>query len=370
MASTKLTTQDQENHTEVVPVKKRVHAVLFVFTLLIIIVLIGWQILGARINNTDPSVAGRPLSNRETHLHTVALGGKPGVLYLGTHFGLFTSTDGGRTWPQARGVLNDLMITTISVNPLRSSSQALVGLPSTSTSGKAGIYFSQDDGHTWDMRQPANLPPSAYPFTVCAGTASAEHFYAFYLYAGWYETRDMGLHWQAITSSPLSDMQQPSLLTFAEHPQHLLLGGEKGLFESNDDGEHWKHFTSIDGAVLKLVTVHNTIFCVTDQALYKWQENGAASPTITRLPTPGNHPFDRLAVDATGMTLYGLIDRDLWSSQDRGDHWVPCFHFERGDLVSLLVDPQRSTQLYAGFFLPAQVLSSEDGGKTWRVLTQ
>jgi len=369
MASTQSPTQDRENHTQIVPAKKRLQAVLLLFLLIIIVALVGWQLLAARINNTDPTVAGRPLSNGETHLHTIAQGGKPGVLYLGTHFGLFTSTDGGHTWPQARGVLNDLMITTISVNLLRSSSLAVIGLPSTSASGKAGIYFSQDDGHTWDMRQPANLPPGAYPFTVCAGTASANHFYAFYLYAGWYETRDMGLHWGPITSSPLSDMQQPSLLTFAEHPQHLLLGGDKGLFESNDDGQHWDHLTMIDGAVLKLVAVRNMIFCVTDQALYKWQENGVATPTITRLSTPGNHPFDRIAVDTTGTTLYGLIGRDLWYSQDAGDHWVQHFHFDRGDLVTLLVNPQRSAQLYAGFFLPAKVLSSEDGGKTWRVLT-
>src|SRR5947209_20377994 len=45
--------------------------------------------------------AGRPLSYPQTHLHAVVFGGKPGVLYLGTHYGLFTSTDNGQTWPQS-----------------------------------------------------------------------------------------------------------------------------------------------------------------------------------------------------------------------------------------------------------------------------
>jgi len=34
------------------------------------------------------------------------------------------------------------------------------------------------------------IPP--FPFTVQAGTGGAEHFYAFYLYAGWFETREYG----------------------------------------------------------------------------------------------------------------------------------------------------------------------------------
>src|SRR5436190_14603252 len=104
MASTQPPTQDQENHTAIEPVKKRLQALLWLFLLIMIVALAGWQLLAARTNNTDPTVAGRPLSHGETHLHTIAQGAKPGVLYLGTHFGLFTSADGGHTWPQARGV--------------------------------------------------------------------------------------------------------------------------------------------------------------------------------------------------------------------------------------------------------------------------
>src|SRR5215472_2023026 len=79
--------------------------------------LIGWLLLNHSINSTDPAIAGRPLSNPHTHLHTVALGGRPGVIYLGTHYGMFTSTDGGHTWPQPRGVLNTMMVTAIAASP-------------------------------------------------------------------------------------------------------------------------------------------------------------------------------------------------------------------------------------------------------------
>ena len=47
-----------------------------VFVLIIIAIVVAWQALNAYNNSTDPSVAGRPLSNPHTHLHSVTLGGK------------------------------------------------------------------------------------------------------------------------------------------------------------------------------------------------------------------------------------------------------------------------------------------------------
>ncbi len=102
--------------------------------LLIIPIFVVWQLLNTRLNSTDPTVAGRPLSNPHTHLHVVAFGGKAGVLYLGTHYGLFTSTDGGNTWPEDRGALNTMMIMSIAVSP------------STGLGFQGGMYFSADGG--------------------------------------------------------------------------------------------------------------------------------------------------------------------------------------------------------------------------------
>jgi hypothetical protein len=68
------------------------------------LITVVWQVLSGGGNSTDPTIAGRPLSNPQTHLHMLALSA-PQTLYLGTHFGLFTqparvsySDDGGTTW--------------------------------------------------------------------------------------------------------------------------------------------------------------------------------------------------------------------------------------------------------------------------------
>src|SRR5437588_2675758 len=116
-SSTSPRTQDAERQTKVKASWRTRIIRILVFGLLILVIVAAWQFLNAYNNSTDPTVAGRPLSNPHTHLHSVVLGEKPGVLYLGSHYGLFTSTDGGHTWPQLHGALNNYMVTAIAVSP-------------------------------------------------------------------------------------------------------------------------------------------------------------------------------------------------------------------------------------------------------------
>src|SRR5438093_13679962 len=66
--------------------------VALILVLLILPLIVAWQLINTLVNGTDHTVAGRPISNTITYLHTVALGGEHGVVYLGIHYGLFHST--------------------------------------------------------------------------------------------------------------------------------------------------------------------------------------------------------------------------------------------------------------------------------------
>ncbi|HLH60672.1 MAG TPA: hypothetical protein VKV20_03235 [Ktedonobacteraceae bacterium] len=338
--------------------------------LLVSIIVAAWLLLNRQVNSTDPTVAGRPLSNPHTHLHTVALGVEPGVVYLGTHYGMFTSTDGGRTWPQPRGILNSLMITSIADSPANPNLLAVTAIPINGFGQSMGTYFSSDGGNSWQARNPPDLSASAYPYIIKAGPASGGQFYAFFIGAGLFETRDMGVHWYSITSNTLSNMQVPSLLADPSAPNHLFLGGDQGLYETHGDGHSWNRVSAVKGNVYSIVasgTTPRIIFCATNQGVYRWQEG---SPQITQVAiSPMASPPTRLAIDATGKTLYALSGQDLWYSAGGGNSWQHCWHFDRGDMVSLLVDPLHPDHLYAGFFLPAEVLYSTNGGKAWQVLT-
>jgi hypothetical protein len=122
--------------------------------------------------------------------------------------------------------------------------------------------------------------------------------------------------------------------------------------------------------VLSIVGTNTTpriYYCATDQGFYYWREGSSHITQITRLPMSGT--LTRLATDATGKSLYGLSGRDLWLSPDSGTTWIHRWHFDRGDLVSLVVDPLNPLNLDAGFFLPPEVVYSKDGGNFWQILT-
>jgi photosystem II stability/assembly factor-like uncharacterized protein len=343
----------------------RVVMVLLIATALVT----GWLLLNNSANSTDPTVAGRPLSNPHTHLHTVVPGVLPGTLYLGTHYGMFTSSDDGKTWPQKRGVLNNMMITAITVSPSQPDDMAVMALLISGVGTPSGVYISSDGGNTWQARSPTGLSSTAYPYTVKAGYARGQ-FYAFYNYAGWYETRDMGQHWYAITTGALSNMETPSLLADPVNPDHLWLGGDAGLYETFDDGRHWSIFAGVAGNVTALVASTSTprlLYCLTDQGLFRWTEGQTHVTRLTNVPM--SPPPSRLIINASGQALYALAGQDMWYSDDGGSSWVHRFHFQRGDIIAFVIDPTHPDQLYAGFFMPGLVLSSSDGGKTWQTLT-
>jgi photosystem II stability/assembly factor-like uncharacterized protein len=262
------------------------------------------------------------------------------------------------------------MVTSIAPAPGDPNLLAVIAVPSGIGSEQPGVYISRDGGNSWRLSNPPRLPSSAYPFSVQAGSGPAGHFYAFFVYAGWYETTDLGVHWRPITSGALSAMQTPLFLTDPRNPRHLLLGGDQGLFETFDDGVHWQRLQGINGTVLSLTatrTQPRLIFCATDEGFYRWQD-GSQQITHLRGPTP-NSSLTRLISSADGAALYALAGRDLWFSADQGTSWQKRFTFSRSDLMALQLSPRQPTQLYAAFFYPASVLFSQDGGRSWQVLT-
>jgi photosystem II stability/assembly factor-like uncharacterized protein len=343
---------------------------MLVVVILAVIAVTAWQLLSRQQHSM---IAGRPLSYPQTHLHTVVVSPRPGVVYLGTHYGIFTSSDGGRSWPQSQGDLNTNMITAIAVSPTKPNLLAVLAVPTSGLGQRMGIYISADAGKSWHFTLPDHLPASAYPYTIQGGSGVNGRFYVFFSYAGWFETQDLGQHWYAITSGQLASIQTPSLLTDPRDPDHLLMGGDLGLFETRDDGQSWQRISAVKGAVVSLSattpagSASRTILCATDQGLYRWREG---QQQITRLSgLPASTSPTRLLLSADGSALYALFGSDLWFSNDQGMAWVHRWHFGRGDLVALVIDPANPRRLLAGFFAPGLVLKSDDGGSSWQTLT-
>ena len=342
---------------------------LLVVVLLALLVATAWQLLNRQQTSM---IAGRPLSYPQTHLHTVAMSSRPGMVYLGTHYGLFTSTDGGQSWPQSQGVLNTTMVTAVAVSPSNPDLLAVLTIPTSGLGRQMGVYVSADAGKHWRFSVPANLPSTSYPYTIANGLGAQGHFYVFFSYAGWFETRDLGQHWYPITSGNLANIQTPSLLTDPTNSAHLLMGGDQGLFETQNGGQSWQKISAVQGYVNALAATTSsagrprTILAATDQGLYRWQD-GQQVTQISKLPA--STPPTRMVVSADGSALYALFGTDLWFSANLGTTWVHRWHFTRGDLVALVLNSVNPRQILAGFFTPGLVLISNDAGKSWQTLT-
>lgn len=364
----------EPEHRQVLPVRVGTgRGRLFVMLGLLAVVVILASLVGQWWSGRQNSmVLGRPLSYPQTHLHTLVMGAGGRMVYLGTHFGLFTSSDGGRTWPQDRGALSTNMVTAVAISPSQPSYLAVLAVPTSGLGRQLGIYVSSNAGKDWRFTAPAGLSATAYPYTIQAAQGAGGHFYVFFSYAGWFETQDLGQHWQPITSGALSNILAPSLLSDPKDPAHLLMGGDLGLFETRDDGRNWQKIKGVSGTVLSLVATQaegnilRSVLISTDQGLYRWQ-NAQSVTQLTDLPA-SSLPT-RMALSDDGSMCYALFGSDLWFSSDLGTSWTHRWHFTRGDLVSLVLDPHNAHALLVGFYAPALVQISTDEGQTWQTLT-
>lgn len=353
--------------------RRRFWLVLALMAVLVALTGLASQWLNRQQHTMTP---GRPLSYPQTHLHTVVMSTRPGVVYLGTHYGIFTSTNGGYTWPQSQGGLNTSMVTAIAVSPSNPDLLAVLAVPTSGLSGQMGVYVSANAGRDWHFTAPAGLPATAYPYTIQSATGVLGHFYVFFSYIGWFETQDLGQHWRAITSGTPAHLQTPSLLTDPGNPAHLLIGGDLGLFETRDDGLSWQQINGISENVFALAATTptdsepRTILAATEEGLYRWQDGQDAQAQIVPLRGwPASSPPTRLVINSNGSALYALSGSDLWFSADQGTTWQHRWRFARSDLVSLDLNPANDQELLAGFFAPPLVLLSNNAGKGWQTLT-
>lgn len=323
---------------------------------------------------TGPTVRGRPLSNPDQHLHSLAIDPvTPGRVYLGSHFGLFVSTDNGKTWPQTHGALDTLMITSLAANPLAAGALGLIGIdPSGSDYGQNGLYFSHDAGTTWQRgHDPQGLPTDPGRYLIAPGTASANQWYVIYNGAGLYVTGDNGQSWRLLRTPSSPQEAQRVVWASSADPQRILLGSNQGLEMTRNGGVTWQTVVEVAGGVHAVVSssaAPHTIIVAGDSGIYRSEDDGASFAKISIIVSTG--PFSNLAISARhAQIVYGLVGHEIWKSSDGGANWTqqqslatttPCPY--------LFVAQDSDDHLYAGSYAPPVAVESHDGGLTWQII--
>jgi photosystem II stability/assembly factor-like uncharacterized protein len=322
---------------------------------------------------TDPTVAGRPLSNPDQHLHSMEVSPtEPGIIYLGSHYGLFTSNDDGKHWPQARGALNTLMITSISTSQVATGTLGTIGIaPTGGDFGNNGIYITHDQGKSWYRAgDPQGVPSDTSRYLIDALPSSQQDWLAIYVGFGLYVTHDDGKDWQLLRA-PVSDKDaQRSLWTSPSAPHTILLGSNLGLWRSTDDGTSWKQIDEITGGVNALVSSQvnpDRVYLTGDQGLFVSTDAGAHFSLVSS--PVASAPFSRLAISQQDSDLlYGLVGSQIWRSTDGGHDWTMQSSLPTSYPMALLIAPDNGQHIYVGFYQPAIASESLDGGKTWTTI--
>lgn len=269
-------------------------------------------------------VAGKAVSHEGGFevVHALAMDAEGRVLYLGLHFGLFRSQDGGRSWKRVRLSTRhphlDLLAIVADPNDPRTVYVA---------THEVGILKSADGGATWreanrglgdlDVHGLAIDPTD--PRTLYAAVRGKGE--------GIYRTTDGASTWRRVADGPGGDVK---VLAWAPMPpggSALYVGTVQGLRRSADPFREWEPVGGLPA--------HRAV-------------NGlAAAPRDPR-------------------ALYAAMPDGLFYSTDAGTTWTTL---GRGlaNLTAVVVNPRQPAELYA-VSSDAALFRSSDGGATWEPL--
>jgi photosystem II stability/assembly factor-like uncharacterized protein len=286
----------------------------------------------------------------------------PDILYAGHPFevpGVFTSTDGGRSWSFAgSGLASPFQGVTFQPGSLG----GLYALGATA-------WKSIDGGATWrdlkihlDTLQLEPLHPD---------TLAAIHYGAFT------SSADGGQSWSqpqfppaclALTEIVLAPSPRPSLYALTTITQNDCLSSP-GL-RSTDGGRTWHEIPELGNAVglvldpADLTTLYAARFTETD--IVKSSDGGKTWTVVSPSPAPatGGRPVGLAISPLSGELYLTITGGAVFTSPDRGQSWqastLPLPPLTQPTLVA---DPYVASRVYA--VGSKSLLRSDDGGRSW-----
>ena len=244
-----------------------------------------------------------------------------------------------------------------------------------------GVYKSADAGKTW---RNMGLKESHHIGRVVINPANPDivyvaalgHLYSENSERGVYKTTDGGILWTKVLNlvadgrtigvvDLVMDPADPETLYAASYdrlrkPWTFQLGGPgSGIHKSADGGRTWTNLTNglpvgILGRIGLAISPKNP------KTLYAMVENANK---------PGLSPADRWKEILEGKSSQGMIDGEIYRTDDAGSTWrkvspdkrsiggAPGYYYGQ-----IIIDPANDENV---FILSVGVLASSDGGKTW-----
>jgi photosystem II stability/assembly factor-like uncharacterized protein len=279
------------------------------------------------------------------HVHSILiLPSNPNVVYIGSHYRLYKSTDGGRRWQP----LLAQMFTSLAVDPAHPTMLYGVSL-------QGGFQKSVDGGKHWTA--PRSRPAKGL-VTGVVYDASTRTILAYG--TGIYRSIDGGSHW----SSTLKNQSFGSMA--AGSGRTVYAASDAGLFVSGDDGVHWKSAAAIGSQpVLQVAASGHVAYAVGPISVFKTSNDGRSWSTLSRAPIGlefiGVAPSDPKEVIGEVATKGFYVTRDggaTWQSANSG------IHDKSFNASTIRVAPSAPKIAYTGAW-GLHFYATHDGGRHW-----
>jgi len=292
----------------------------------------------------------------KVEVRTVAIHpGDPRIVYAGTQYGPYRSSDGGDQWERLAFPDQGGVVWTIVFHPDNPQILYLGTAP-------AAIYRSDNSGKSWrqlPIVATAGAVRMAFPMRVirlAIDPSQPHNIYAALEVGGVIRSQDGGDTWSDCT---------PALLKLADRP-HLRsqLGSDTEV-----EGMMDAHAVTVSVAQPGTVFLANRmgLFCSADRG-ESWREL-----EIWRF-SPFAYGRDIQAAPDDPRTLYAALSPaamsqagSIYRSQDLGETWQRFDHHvtPRRTMMSVAVSRQNARCVY-GVNSIGQVFGTRDGGKTWQ----
>jgi len=224
-------------------------------------------------------------------------------LVLGTHAGLYESSDGGRSWQKGALAGNDAM------NLVRTRSGLLWA------AGHNVLFSSADGGRAWMDVRPNGLPGlDLHGFA--ADPTDGDTLYAAVAQEGLYRSRDRGR-----TFSLVSEEVGPNVFGLSVTPTGRVLAADpsSGVHASDDGGRTWKVVLSEPAIGVSVSPARPQNVLATGRGIFLSPDGGSSWQTI--LVVEGG--FGPVAWAPTDPRVGYAIgpERTLYSTRDGGASW-------------------------------------------------
>ena len=271
----------------------------------VVLIAIGLLALQRRDSST-PTASNAGLPNTSDYHSLLVDPADPNDLILGTHQGLYRSTDGGRNWTGYSLAGKDAM------NLTRRGGDRTIWL-----AGHNVFAKSDDGGSNWQQLQQSSLPNlDLHGFAVDPRRPST--VYAAVAGFGLYRSTDRG-----VTFHEISKGVGGTVMALAVTRTGEILAGDmqRGLLSSRDAGKTWRQVLDAQLAGIAINPQQPETILATGPGILRSTDGGSHWSQVERIDA-GAGPVTWSPSNSHLAYVVGF-DRVLYRSSDDGASWAP-----------------------------------------------